>query len=255
MYNFETSVVYRLVCFVIYSPKGDLALLTLPRIYMTIPLRIRYRTIEIGENDIHICTLRDKQQFSDPKNTAFDLGISSAAWPIFGTIWPSGIVLAHHMLNFDIKNKRILEIGCGMALSSHLLNKREANITATDYHPEVKVFLDRNIQLNNGRNIAFERVDWANDTSELGLFDLIIGSDLLYEDTHVSLLAQFIKKHAMPKSEIIIVDPGRGRKNKLSLKMTEQGFQSDHSKPENTDYLEENFKGHILRYYRNPKDI
>lgn len=217
---------------------------------MTVPLRIRYRTIEIGNNDIHICTLRDKQQFSDPKNTALNLGISSATWPIFGTIWPSSIVLAHHMLNFDTNEKRILEIGCGMALTSLLLNERKADITATDYHPEVKMFLERNILLNSGRSIAYERVDWADDTSELGLFDLIIGSDLLYEDLHVELLAKFIQKHSLPKSEIIIVDPGRGRKNKLSSKMSELGFESDHIKPTNTDYLEESFNGHILRYYR-----
>lgn len=222
---------------------------------MTTSLRIRYQTIEIGNNDIHLCTLRDKQQFSDPKNTALNLGISSATWPIFGVIWPSSFVLAHHMLDFDTKEKRILEIGCGMALTSLLLNERQADITATDYHPEVKIFLDRNIQLNSGRNIAFERVDWADDTSELGLFDLIIGSDLLYEDLHVPLLAKFIQKHTQPKSEIIIVDPGRGRKNKLSSKMTELGFRSDHIKPENTDYLEKSFKGHILRYYRDPKSI
>jgi len=158
------------------------------------------------------------------------------------------------MLDFDIKDKRILEIGCGMALTSLLLNEKEADITATDYHPEVKLFLDRNIQLNSGRQIDFERVDWADDTSELGLFDLIIGSDLLYEDVHVSLLAQFIERHTLPKSEIIIVDPGRGRKNKLSSKMTELGFKNDHIKPKNTDYLDENFKGYILRYYRDSKD-
>lgn len=221
---------------------------------MTAPLRIRYRTIEIGNNDIHLCTLRDKQQFSDPKDTALNLGISSATWPIFGIVWPSSMVLAHHMLDFDIKDKRILEIGCGMALTSLLLNEKEADITATDYHPEVKLFLDRNIQLNSGRQIDFERVDWADDTSELGLFDLIIGSDLLYEDVHVSLLAQFIERHTLPKSEIIIVDPGRGRKNKLSSKMTELGFKNDHIKPKNTDYLDENFKGYILRYYRDSKD-
>lgn len=221
---------------------------------MTASFRIRYRTIEIGNNDIHLCTLRDKQQFSDPQDTALNLGISSATWPIFGVVWPSSLVLAHHMLDFKTENKRILEIGCGMALTSLLLNEMEADITATDYHPEVKMFLDRNIKLNNGRNIAFERVDWADDTSELGLFDLIIGSDLLYEDLHVTLLAQFIQKHSRPTSEIILVDPGRGRKNKLSTKMTELGYRNDHIKPENTDYLEENFNGHILRYYRNPKD-
>lgn len=218
---------------------------------MTSPIRVRYQTIEIGNNDIHLCTLRDNQQFSDPNHTALDLGISSATWPIFGVVWPSSIVLAHHMLEFDTKEKRILEIGCGMALTSLLLNEQHADITATDYHPEVKTFLDRNTKLNNDKDIAFERVDWANDTSELGLFDVIIGSDLLYEDIHVSLLASFIQKHAHDKSEVIIVDPGRGRKNKLSTKMIELGFTSEHIKPEHTEYLDQTFKGYILRFSRN----
>ncbi|MFA0521176.1 histidine kinase, partial [Vibrio sp. 10N.222.55.E8] len=73
-----------------------------------------------------------------------------------------------------------------MGLSSLLLNEQMANITATDYHPEVKTFLDRNAQLNNRKKIAFERVDWADTNCQLGLFDLIIGSDLLYEDQHIS---------------------------------------------------------------------
>ncbi|WP_407333628.1 class I SAM-dependent methyltransferase [Enterovibrio sp. 27052020O] len=216
----------------------------------TPPVRVRYQTIEIGNTDIHICTLRDKQQFSDPKGIAFGLGISSASWPIFGVVWPSSLVLANHMLSFDTEGKRILEMGCGIALSSLLLNEQDADITATDHHPEVEGFLDRNTQLNNGNNITFERVDWADDTSELGLFDLIIGSDLLYEDQHVDLLAHFIQNHANEKCEVIIVDPGRGRKNKLSAKMVEYGFVSDHTKPENTDYLDQIFKGHILRFSR-----
>lgn len=179
------------------------------------PVRVRYQTIEVGDMDIHLCTLRDKQQFSDPEGEADDMGISSATWPLFGVVWPSSIVLANHMLDYDIKNKRILEIGCGMALSSLLLNERMADITATDYHPEVNHFLDRNTDLNSGKNIAFEQVDWANDESDLGKFDLIIGSDLLYEDEHVLLLANFINNHANQHCDVILVDPDRGRKNKL----------------------------------------
>ncbi|EKO3573808.1 methyltransferase domain-containing protein [Vibrio metschnikovii] len=222
---------------------------------MTTTLRIRYQTIVIGNNDIHLCTLRDKQQFSDPKNTAQNLGISSASWPIFGVVWPSSLVLAHHVLNLDTNNKRILEVGCGIGLSSLLLNEQMANITATDYHPEVETFLDRNTQLNNRKKIAFERVDWADASSQLGLFDLIIGSDLLYEDQHISLLAQFIQTHANQTCDIIIVDPDRGRKNKLSSKMSEYGFTSDHIRPDNTDYLEQKFKGHILRFSRTSESI
>lgn len=218
---------------------------------MKAPLRIRYQTIEFGNVDIHVCTLRDNQQFLDPEDIALNLGICSASWPLFGIIWPSSMVLAHYMAGHDTAGKRILEIGCGMALSSLLLNKRNDDITATDYHPEAGFFLERNAQLNDGKAIDYQRVDWANEDGNLGLFDIIIGSDLLYEDQHIQLVADFIQKHANPTCEVILVDPGRGRKTKLSLQLEKHGFSYTHTKPAHTDdYLEQPFKGHILRFWR-----
>jgi predicted nicotinamide N-methyase len=216
---------------------------------ISIPARLRYQTVEFDNVDIHLCTLRDKQQFSDPQGTAEEIGISSATWPLFGVIWPSSIVLAHYISSYDTAGKRILEVGCGMALSSLLLNSQHADITATDYHPEVGFFLQRNTRLNKGQNIDFERVDWSDETDTLGLFDLIIGSDLLYEDQHIKLLADFIVRHANTMSEIIIVDPGRGRTNKLSLLMEEYGFKHTQIPAEQTDYIEHSFKGRILKFW------
>jgi len=213
-------------------------------------LRLCYQTIEFGEIDIHLCTLRNRQEFYDPEGIAESLGISPASWPIFGVVWPSSLVLAHYISSYDTGTKRILEVGCGTALSSLLLNKKNANITATDQHPEAEAFLERNAQLNEDEAIAFVRDDWASENEKLGLFDLIIGSDLLYEDQHVDLLANFIEKHSKPVCEVILVDPGRGRKNKLSARMLEFGYTASHFKPGNTEYLDRNFKGHILKYER-----
>lgn len=216
---------------------------------MTNP-RLSYQTVEFGKIDIHLCTLRDKQEFYDPEGIAEKLGIGSAIWPLFGIIWPSSLVLAHFINDYEIDSKRILEVGCGMALSSLLLNKQGADITATDYHPEVNKFLQRNALLNQDKAIAFERADWATKNDTLGLYDLIIGSDLLYEDDHIELLANFIEAHAKPTCEVIIVDPGRGRKNKLSSRLVEFGFTSSQQKPTHTDYLDQEFKGYILKFER-----
>lgn len=214
-------------------------------------LRVRYQTIEFGKTDIHLCTLRNKQEYDDPQGIAEKLGICSASWPIFGVVWPSSEVLAHFISDYDTGTKRILEIGCGMALSSLLLNHQGADITATDYHPEAQKFLNRNSLLNDDKDIDFELADWASKEDTLGLFDLIIGSDLLYEDNHIALLANFIEAHSKPNCEVIIVDPGRGRKNKLSKRMEAFGFTSTQQKPVHTDYLEQEFKGHILHFTRN----
>lgn len=213
-------------------------------------LRLCYQTIEFGSTDIHLCTLRNKQEFYDPQGIAKALGISSASWPIFGIVWPSSLVLAHHMINYDIGSKRVLEVGCGIALSSLLLNKQNVDITATDYHPEVESFLKRNTKLNGDKLIPFQRTGWADKDDTLGLFDLIIGSDLLYEDEHIELLSGFIREHSSPKCEVIIVDPGRGRKNKLAKKLLEIGYLASFTKPESTDYLLADFKGQILTFSR-----
>ena len=213
-------------------------------------IRLRYQTIEFGETDIHLCTLRDKQQYQDLDDIAGKLGINSALWPIFGVVWPSSIVLAQFIAEYNIDAKRILEVGCGIALPSLLLNSMHADITATDYHPEVESFLERNTSLNSNFGIPFERSDWANKNDQLGTFDLIMGSDLLYEDQHIKLLSRFIDYHAKRTCEIILVDPGRGRKNKMKIAMSELGYTSSDQKLPHQRISEPEFKGHIIKFVR-----
>lgn len=186
--------------------------------------RVRYQTIEFGNIDIHIRTLRDRQEFSDPDGKAADLGITSSTWSLFGVIWASSELLAHLMSEYDIKGLRILEVGCGIGLASHVLIHRSADITATDHHPEVKAFLDENVKLNNSQEIPFFRADWSDENNEFGKFDLIIGSDLLYEPDHAMLLSKFIDRHAQPHCRVILVDPGRGHRSSFSKNMARLGY-------------------------------
>ncbi len=133
-------------------------------------LRLCYQTIEFGEIDIQLCTLRNKQEFDDPQGIAEKLGISSASWPLFGVIWPSSLVLAHFISDYQTGSKRILEVGCGMALTSLLLNKKCADITSTDYHPEVEKFLMRNTYSTKTKPLPL---------SELTGLKIMIGSAFL----------------------------------------------------------------------------
>ena len=213
--------------------------------------RIKYQTYEFDTLDIHLKTLRDNQEYSDNDNIASNLGISSATWSLSGIVWPSSKVLAHYMSDYAIKDKRILELGCGIALTSHVLNSRNANITATDYHPEVKSFLEDNTELNDTQTIPFERTSWTDEDDTLGKFDLIIGSDILYESWHINELSSFINAHTKENCEIIIVDPGRGNHAKFTKRMISLGFSHTQFKPENSDkYLLKPFKGQIIKYSR-----
>lgn len=216
------------------------------------PVRVKYTTYEFDKIDIHLKTLRDKQEYDEEKEQECDsYGISSATWSLFGVVWPSSRVLAHYINTYDTNGKRILEVGCGIGLSSHLLNEKNEDITATDYHPEVECYLNDNSELNNQNKIPFERTGWADEDDALGKFDLIIGSDILYERWHVDELSNFINNHANEKCEVIISDPGRGNYNKFSKIMNSLGFESMNFKAKETElYLNEVYKGQLIKYKR-----
>ena len=213
------------------------------------PLRIRYQTIEIKDIDIHVRTLRDKQQYLDQDGIASRLGISSASWPLFGVVWASSEVLAHLMFDYEIKGVRILEVGCGIGLASLLLNHRLADITSTDHHPEAEQFLQENAKLNNGPEIPFIRAAWTDRDTCLGTFDLIIGSDLLYERDHAAALSKFIDMHSNTHCDVIIVDPGRGQSSRFSKKMNKYGYVNSKTQKFG-EFLREEINGVILHYHR-----
>ncbi|MAM89829.1 MAG: histidine kinase [unclassified Hahellaceae] len=219
-------------------------------------IRVRYQTVEFGDVDIHIRSLRDSQQFYDAEGIAEKLGISSASWPIFGIVWGSGEVLARYLYDIDIAGRRVLEVGCGIGLASLLLNHRGADITATDYHPEAGNFLAENARLNGDRDIPFLRTGWADDDGALGLFDLIVGSDLLYEAEHVDLLSKFIDRHARPRCEVIIVDPGRGNHARFSKRMVALGYVHTQALSVHGAALNPPLRAQVLRYIRSsPQEV
>lgn len=212
--------------------------------------RMRYQTVEFDSMDIHLRTLRDRNQFYDPDGEAEKLGISSAVWPIFGIVWPSSRVLAHLMEGFDIEGLRILEVGCGIGLASLVLNAQQADITATDYHPSAQAFLEHNVGLNGGAEIPFVRAGWADSEVPLGEFDLLIGSDVLYESEHVALLAEFVDQHAAEGAKIIIVDAGRGHAGRFSREMESIGYTCERTVPNQPSDMPETYKGKMLTFVR-----
>lgn len=188
------------------------------------PLRFRYQTLEFGDDDIHVRSLRDPGQFADEKGEAEALNISSEQWPLFGLLWEAGRALARLMADYDVGDKRILEVGCGLALSSLVLNQRGCDVTASDHHPEAQAFLNVNTALNGDPQVPFERTAWADHDDALGTFDLIIGSDLLYTRQDIAELAGFIDRHARPAAVVILVDPGRGHRGRFERTMADHGY-------------------------------
>jgi 2-polyprenyl-3-methyl-5-hydroxy-6-metoxy-1,4-benzoquinol methylase len=70
--------------------------------------------------------------------------------PYFGVVWPSARALTEVLSRgqFIDPGMRTLEVGCGLAIPALTLARNGIPVEATDYHPEVPRFLERNRLLN-----------------------------------------------------------------------------------------------------------
>jgi predicted nicotinamide N-methyase len=223
-----------------------------------------------GVDDLHIRSLLDRNQFDDPFQEAQDLGISSATWPLFGMLWPSGAQLAAYIALRPVTGERILEIGCGLALASLVAHRRGADVTASDCHPLAGSFLLENTRLNHLQPIKYRHGHWGAPALTLaqaadsptrppttasmdghvdGLFDLIIGSDLLYERDDHGDLASFIAQHAALGAQVWIADPDRGNRAAFNRRMAEHGFTHTEQRMDQSAHGDEPaYKGRLLVY-------
>lgn len=202
----------------------------------TQPYKTILRTIDIpGQKPLEIYTLLDRMQYYDPTGAAERLGICSAAWPLFGMLWPSGVQLAIKMAKKPVDpEQRILEIGCGLAIASLVAHRLGGNVTASDRHPMANHFLNKNLLNNKLSEMIYKYGQWGREEpvslSDTGAptlskrYDLIMGSDLLYEPSSPAQVATFIHNHAASKSEVWVMDPNRGYRNQFSRSMAEYGF-------------------------------
>ena len=229
---------------------------------------LQYRVPISGADDLQMRTLLDRQQYADPCGMAADLGISSATWPLFGLLWPSGAELAALMaLRVPVAGERILEIGCGLALSSLVLHRRGSDVTASDCHPLAGEFLAANVLLNGLAPLPYRHGEWALRPLPLspalaaalhdaaapvaGRYSLIIGSDVLYDRDASAALAGFIHRHAAARSEVCIVDPDRGNRAAFSRSLALHGYAlSDERLDRAASATAPAYKGRLLRYRR-----
>jgi len=208
--------------------------------------QVKTETVVIGGIDYRIRSLLDSNQYADPEGEASQAGISPASWPLFGLIWPSARVLALAMAGHVLHGKRVLEVGAGLALASLVVHRRGGDVTASDLHPLSGCFLKENLRLNRLPAMAHRRGDWSGANPDLGQFDLIIGSDVLYERQQPALLAGFISRHAAADAEILIVDPDRGNRPNFCREMRARNFI--HSETRAARLLEDGtpYKGCII---------
>jgi len=128
--------------------------------------------------------------------------------PYWAELWESacgvGAALAKMELN---ESTRVLDLGCGMGLAGAVAAAMGARVTLADLEAPALLFARLNC-LPFADRVRARRLNWQTDrlTEQ---FDLIIGSDILYERKQWEFLDQFWKAHLAENGTVLLGEPGR----------------------------------------------
>ena len=129
--------------------------------------------------------------------------------PYWADVWPAAVVLARRVAGAPGAGRRLLELGCGAGLVASAAALAGFDVTATDYYEDSLQFTRLNVVRNAGADPAVRLVDWRDMPTDLGTFDVVVASDVLYEHTHGALVAAAIARSLHPRGLAIVADPGR----------------------------------------------
>lgn len=129
--------------------------------------------------------------------------------PYWADVWPSSTALAGIVATLPGRGTRALELGCGVGLVTIAAMRAGYDVLATDYYKDALLFARRNALRAIGREPATRLVDWRAVPADLGRFDLVLASDVLYEREYATLIADAIVATLAARGVALVADPGR----------------------------------------------
>jgi predicted nicotinamide N-methyase len=129
--------------------------------------------------------------------------------PYWASLWPVSRALAAKILQDpeNFRNKKTIELGCGLGLAGLAALRCGASMTFSDYDDEALNFAARNAQLNGFTGAATLKLDWKNPLPLS--FDLIIGSDLAWSPEIVPFLVNTMGVLLSKSGRIWLADQNR----------------------------------------------
>jgi predicted nicotinamide N-methyase len=161
-------------------------------------------TVTAGANTIELIHPASPEDLIDEQDFERDERL-----PYWADVWPSAVVLARFIVGQRGGGRTLLELGCGAGLVAAAAALAGFEVTATDYYQDSLLFTRLNVARNAGCEPTVRLVDWRDLPTDLGTFDVVVASDVLYEHTYGSLVAAAIARTLRPTGVATLADPGR----------------------------------------------
>ncbi len=186
----------------------------------------RFRTVSrplrVAERDVVLLSPANADDLISEDDYVMDERL-----PYWADLWPSAQILSSEVAIMRLAGLRVLELGCGLGVVALAAAMAGADVTATDYYDDALLFAKLNVAEATGRSIATRMVDWTTMPSDLGKFDVVLASDVLYEHRYAAMVADAIARTLVRGGEAIVADPGRIALDEFLEECSDRGIASE----------------------------
>jgi ETFB lysine methyltransferase len=130
--------------------------------------------------------------------------------PYWTDLWAASRMLAKVVLNepWPEPKPRVLEVACGLGLAGIAALAKGLHVTFSDVDATAVKFAALNAKLNGFTNFSTRPIDLRNPPDDLP-YDVILASDLLYEQRMVEPVVEFLNVALRPAGYALLTDPDR----------------------------------------------
>jgi predicted nicotinamide N-methyase len=128
--------------------------------------------------------------------------------PYWAELWPSTLAMLDFLTTTDFHFTRSCELGSGLGIVSSVLAHRGQTVIASDIAFDACRYARANI-LRSNNTARVVCADWRTMPFKQGLFDLLIASDVLYEERWIEPVLGSLEYLLSGNGAACIADPCR----------------------------------------------
>lgn len=145
--------------------------------------------------------------------------------PFWAHLWDSAVGLGGYLSELKRQSpgrRRVLELGCGIGAVGCVAAKLDWDVVMTDFNRVALEYAAANLK-ENGVQATLVRADWREFCIQ-GRFDLVVGSDVLYESDLHPALAGLLGPFRASGARLLFADPGRPSATRFAAEREQDGW-------------------------------
>ena len=166
--------------------------------------RTRVSPVQVGGRQIDLLHPADPESLISEEDFERDERL-----PYWADVWPSSIIMARHVAMLPGAGRALLELGSGAGLVATAAALAGFDVTVSDYYEDSLRFSRANVLHHTGIDPTAALLDWRALPATLPRYDVVVGSDVLYERPYGALVAETIARTLRDSGVAYVTDPGR----------------------------------------------